>query len=71
LHSSRTNPTEMKKLPPALEGQTFETKESTKEGVTGTVFDVTLAVLKNIEMLGLDYLIAIGARRHPELRIGT
>jgi len=60
LHSSRTNPTEMKKLPPALEGQTFETKESTKEGVTGTVFDVTPAVLKNIEMLGLDYLIAIG-----------
>jgi hypothetical protein len=24
LHSSRTNPTEMKKLPPVLEGQTFE-----------------------------------------------
>ena len=60
LHSSRTNPTEMKKLPPVLEGQTFETKESTKKGVTSTVFDVTPAVLKNIEMLGLDYLIAIG-----------
>ncbi len=60
LHSSRTNPTEMKKLPPVLEGQTFETKETTKKGVTSTVFDVTPAVLKNIEMLGLDYLIAIG-----------
>ncbi len=60
LHSSRTNPTKMKKLPPVLEGQTFETKESTKKGVTSTVFDVTPAVLKNIEMLGLDYLIAIG-----------
>jgi ATP-dependent phosphofructokinase / diphosphate-dependent phosphofructokinase len=60
LHSSRTNPTEMKKLPPALERQTFETKESTKKGITSTVFDVTPAVLKNIEMLGLDYLIAIG-----------
>jgi len=60
LHSSRTNPTEMKKLPPVLGGQTFETKESTKKGVTSTVFDVTPAVLKNIEMLGLDYLIAIG-----------
>jgi 6-phosphofructokinase 1 len=60
LHSSRTNPTKMKKLPPVLEGLKFETKESTKNGVTSTVFDVTPAVLKNIEMLGLDYLIAIG-----------
>ena len=60
LHSSRTNPTKMKKLPPVLERQKFETKESTKNGVTSTVFDVTPAVLKNIEMLGLDYLIAIG-----------
>jgi ATP-dependent phosphofructokinase / diphosphate-dependent phosphofructokinase len=60
LHSSRTNPTTMMKLPPVLEGQTFETKESTKNGVTSKVFDVTPAVLKNIEMLGLDYLIAIG-----------
>jgi ATP-dependent phosphofructokinase / diphosphate-dependent phosphofructokinase len=60
LHSSRTNPAKMKKLPPVLEGQKFETKESTKNGVTSTVFDVTPAVLKNIEMLGLDYLIAIG-----------
>ena len=60
LHSSRTNPTKLKKLPPVLEGQKFETKESTKNGVTSTVFDVTPAVLKNIEMLGLDYLIAIG-----------
>ena len=60
LHSSRTNPTKMKKLPPVLERQKFETKESTKNDVTSTVFDVTPAVLKNIEMLGLDYLIAIG-----------
>jgi len=60
LHSSRTNPAKMKKLPPALEGQKFEAKESTKKGVTSSVFDVTPAVLKNIETLGLDYLIAIG-----------
>ena len=60
LHSSRTNPAKMKKLPQVLQGQTFEAKESTKKGVTGTVFDVTPAVLKNIEALDLDYLIAIG-----------
>ena len=60
LHSSRTNPTKMKNLPPVLKGQKFEAKESTTNGVTSAVFDVTPAVLKNIDMLGLDYLIAIG-----------
>jgi ATP-dependent phosphofructokinase / diphosphate-dependent phosphofructokinase len=60
LHSSRTNPTKMKELPPPLQGQTFEAKEWCKNGVTSTVFDVTPAVLRNIEMLGLEYLIAIG-----------
>jgi len=60
LHSSRTNPTKMKNLPPVLKGQKFEAKESSTNGVTSTVFDVTPAVLKNIDMLGLEYLIAIG-----------
>ena len=60
LHSSRTNPTRMPQLPPTLQGQQFSSKQSTKKGVTSMVFDVTPAVLKNIETLGLDYLIAIG-----------
>src|SRR3954447_9511669 len=60
LHSSRTNPSKMKKLPPVLEGQNFPQNQSTKKGVTSTVYDVTPAVLKNIETLGLDYLVAIG-----------
>jgi 6-phosphofructokinase 1 len=60
LHSSRTNPSKMKKLPPVLEGQEFPKRENTKKGVTSTVFDVSKAVLKNIETLGLDYLVAIG-----------
>jgi 6-phosphofructokinase 1 len=60
LHSSRTNPSKMKKLPPVLEGQEFPLKESTKKGVTSSVYDVTKAVLKNIETLGIDYLVAIG-----------
>src|ERR1044071_6884133 len=60
LHSSRTNPSKMKKLPPMLDGLEFPKKESTKNGVTSTVFDVSRAVLKNIETLALDYLIAIG-----------
>ena len=60
LHSSRTNPSKMKKVPPTLEGQDFPAKETTKKGVTSTVYDVTKAVLRNIETLGLDYLIPIG-----------
>jgi 6-phosphofructokinase len=60
LHSSRTNPSKMAKLPQVLEGQTFQSRQNTKKGVTSTVYDVTPAVLKNIGTLGLDYLIAIG-----------
>ena len=40
--------------------RSFRQTEFTKKGVTSTVFDVTQAVLKNIETLGIDYLIAIG-----------
>jgi hypothetical protein len=47
----------MKNLPPALQGQKFEAKKS--------IFDVTPAVLKNVDKLGLDYLIAIGWGRYP------
>jgi len=60
LHSSRTSPTKMKKIPPVLEGQEFPKAETTKKGVTSTTYDVTAAVAKNIETLGLDYVIAIG-----------
>src|SRR4026207_1995239 len=60
LHSSRTNPAKMKKLPPGLEGMSFPSAESTKRGVTTVTHDVTSQVLRNIETLGLDYLIAIG-----------
>ncbi len=60
LHTSRTNPTKMKKLPPVCAGREFPKKETTKEGVTSTTYDVTSQVLKNIQTLGLDYLVAIG-----------
>jgi len=60
LHSSRTNPQKMKKLPPVVAGQTFPKLESTKKGVTSTVFDMTSHVLKNVATLGLEYLVAIG-----------
>jgi ATP-dependent phosphofructokinase / diphosphate-dependent phosphofructokinase len=60
LHSSRTNPSKMKKLPPHLEGRDLPKKEVTKDGVTTVTWDVSQTVLENISGLGLDYLVAIG-----------
>jgi len=60
LHSSRTNPLKMKKVPEFLQSTSFAAKENTKKGVTSTVYDMTPQVLKNIEKLELDYLVAIG-----------
>jgi len=52
LHSSRTNPTKMKALPPFLSPGNFTQKNGR--------WDLTPHVLKNLEWLKLDYLIAIG-----------
>ena len=60
LHSSRTNPSKMKKLPAGFENVQFPKQEATKKGVTTVTYDMTCQVLKNIETLGLDYLVAIG-----------
>jgi len=60
LHSSRTNPLKMKKVPAFLKDVPFTASENTKKGVTSTVYDMTPQVLKNIEKLELDYLVAIG-----------
>ena len=60
LHSSRTNPSKMKQIPDFLKGVEFPTVESVKGGVTSIVNDMSSQVLKNIEKLRLDYLIAIG-----------
>ncbi len=60
LHTSRTNPAKMKAIPEFLKGQTFTSSESTKDGVTTTVYDLSPQVLKNIQGLQLDYVVAIG-----------
>ena len=65
LHSSRTNPLKMKKVPAFLTAHNdsqmpFPAAQNTKAGVTSTVYDMTAQVLKNIEKLELDYLVAIG-----------
>jgi ATP-dependent phosphofructokinase / diphosphate-dependent phosphofructokinase len=60
LHSSRTNPKKMRKLPPHLAGRQFPTNEVTKDGVTNTTYDVSDAVQENLKALDVDYLVAIG-----------
>jgi ATP-dependent phosphofructokinase / diphosphate-dependent phosphofructokinase len=52
LHSTRTNPSKMKALPDILKGGSFPTN--------GATYDVSSQVLKNLEHLQLDDLIAIG-----------
>jgi 6-phosphofructokinase 1 len=60
LHSTRTNPSKMGALPDFLKGRTFPEKQSIRGGKTVTTYDVSPHVLENLEVLGLDSLIAIG-----------
>src|SRR5580700_7790279 len=41
LHSSRTNPLKMKKVPEFLKDGPFPSSQNTKKGVTSTVYDMT------------------------------
>ncbi len=60
LHTSRTNPSKMKKLPDFLAGESFPATESTKDGVKTTTYDMSKRVLANLDRLEIDHLIAIG-----------
>lgn len=60
LHTSRTNPSKMKQLPDFLKGTDFPSSQTTKNGVTGTTFDMSKRVLQNLEKLEIEYLVAIG-----------
>jgi 6-phosphofructokinase len=52
LHTSRTNPSKMKKIPDFLIGTSFPEHEGR--------YDMSAQTLKNLERLGIDALIAIG-----------
>jgi 6-phosphofructokinase len=60
LHSSRTNPSKMKVLPDFLKAQDFPQRQVTKDGETSIVYDISSQVLRNLDALGIDSLIAIG-----------
>src|ERR1700704_420332 len=60
LHSSRTNPSKMRKLPDHLVGKDFPVFQSTKGGIATRTWDLTGQVLANLSGLGIEHLIAIG-----------
>jgi len=60
LHTTRTNPAKMKSLPAHLNPSDFPATEVTRKGETATVYDITAQVLRNLDRLGIEYLIAIG-----------
>ncbi|MBV9407087.1 MAG: 6-phosphofructokinase [Acidobacteriaceae bacterium] len=61
LHTSRTNPSKMKKVPDFLNPADFPATTTTdKEGNTATTYDLSKRVLSNLEKLEIDHLVAIG-----------
>ncbi|WJR81017.1 6-phosphofructokinase [Bradyrhizobium sp. NP1] len=58
LHSSRINPSKIKKLPNHLVGKDAPVSLSTKDGIA--TWDLTGQVLANLSGLGIEHLIAIG-----------
>src|SRR5437660_9098308 len=59
LHSSRTNPAKMTKLPDHRASNDFPLAVSSKGAATNT-WDVSKQVLANLSALGIEHLIAIG-----------
>ena len=60
LHSSRTNPSKMKKLPDHLAGEDFPVSQSTKGGIAAKTWDLSRQVLANLSALGIEHLVAVG-----------
>jgi ATP-dependent phosphofructokinase / diphosphate-dependent phosphofructokinase len=56
LHTSRTNPSKIGKLPAHLAGMEFPVSQGSK----GKTWDVSKQVLANLSALGIEHLIAIG-----------
>ncbi|MBH5402546.1 6-phosphofructokinase [Bradyrhizobium sp. CNPSo 4010] len=60
LHTSRTNPSKIQKLPDHLVGSDLPAATSTKGAVATKTWDLTSQVLANLSGLGIEHLIAIG-----------
>jgi len=60
LHTSRTNPCKMQKLPAHLAGMDFPASVSAKGGNAAKTWDVSRQVLANLSALGIEHLIVLG-----------
>ena len=60
LHTSRTNPAKMRKLPAHLAGKDFPASLGSKDGSAPQSRDLSKQVLMNLAALGIEHLIAIG-----------
>jgi ATP-dependent phosphofructokinase / diphosphate-dependent phosphofructokinase len=60
LHSSRTNPSKMQKVPDHLAGKDFPVSLSSKRDIASKSWDLSGQVLANLAALGIEHLIAIG-----------
>ncbi len=60
LHTSRTNPSKMKQVPPHLAGTEFPRLELEDGDRKRVLYDVSAAVERNLSELGIDFLVAIG-----------
>jgi len=60
LHSSRTNPSNMQKLPDHLAGGDFPASLDCESGIASETWDLSQQVLNNLTTLGIDHLIVIG-----------
>jgi ATP-dependent phosphofructokinase / diphosphate-dependent phosphofructokinase len=60
LHSSRTNPSKMQKLPAHLAADDFPVSLSSKSGIDTKTWDLSKQVLSNLSALGIEHLVAIG-----------
>ncbi len=60
LHTSRTNPSKMKKVPQFLNPADFPATQTTQDGNPVTSYDMSKRVLSNLEKLDIDHLVAIG-----------
>jgi 6-phosphofructokinase len=60
LHSSRTNPSKMQKLPDHLAADEFPVSLSSKGGIDTKTWELSKQVLTNLSALGIEHLVAIG-----------
>jgi 6-phosphofructokinase 1 len=60
LHSSRTNPSKMQKLPDHLSGKDFPVSLDRRSSTASETWDLSQQVLANLTILGIDHLIVVG-----------